>query len=302
MKKILVLGGNGFICNNLIKHLNNSGNEVYSFDLIVPEKKIEGVTYIGGDFFDDALLKNIVKDMDVIYHGICTLNPGNSNEKYMRGYERDFLQTVKLCDMVRNNDTKLIFLSSGGTVYGKQSVLPIHETALPEPINHYGNLKLTTENTLMVFGVQNNMDVVIARIANPYGPGQDYKKGVGFIDAAIRCALTNTTLTVWGDGNIIRDYIYIDDVCKSLCYVGLNPMKYRRINISNGVGYTQNEIISIVKQHIPSINVQYEHARKIDVEKVILDNKRLKKVYPFETVGIEMGISKYINYLRGTDI
>ena len=107
----------------------------------------------------------------------------------MQGYEKDFLQTVKLCKMIKDKDVKLIFLSSGGTVYGNHDIQPLDESVLPCPINHYGNMKLCIENVIRTFNYQMNKNMIIARISNPYGPGQDFHSGVGFIDAVLKKAI-----------------------------------------------------------------------------------------------------------------
>lgn len=298
MKKILVLGGNGFIGKNLCKYLKLRGEDVYSFDMACPDTREEGVHYLEGDFFDDFTLKNIIKDMDVIFHGICTLNPGNSNEKYLMGYERDFIQTVKLCSYIQEMGNKLIFLSSGGTVYGNQEIQPISEEAIPRPINHYGNLKLCIENTIRTFNYQLHKKMLIARISNPYGPGQDYHKGVGFIDAVLKRAINGERVEIWGDGNVVRDYIYIDDVCRML-YALVNYQGDQDVfNISSNTATSQNDVLQIIKKLLPELEVAYFPARSVDAHKIMLDNSKIKKVEEFRLVEIEQGIRLYYEYIK----
>lgn len=297
MKKILVLGGNGFIGKNLCRYLKLHGEDVYSFDMSYPDAREDGIHYLEGDFFDDFTLKNTIKDMDVIFHGICTLNPGNSNEKYLMGYERDFIQTVKLCSYIQKAGNKLIFLSSGGTVYGNQEVQPISEEAIPRPINHYGNLKLCIENTIRTFNYQLNEKMLIARISNPYGPGQDYHKGVGFIDAVLKRALSNECVEIWGDGSVTRDYIYIGDVCRMLYALVDYQGDQEVFNISSNTATSQNDVLQIIKKLLPNLRVEYFPARSVDAHKIMLDNSKIKKVDEFSLIGIEQGIRLYYEYI-----
>ena len=298
MRKILVLGGNGFLGRNLCEYLAGKGEAVYSFDMMMPEVKREGITYLSGDFFDDYTLEHIVQGMDVIYHAICTLNPGNSNEKYIMGYERDFVQTAKLCSYIQDTDCRLIFFSSGGTVYGNQEVQPITEDAVPVPINHYGNLKLCVENTIRTFNFQMKKNMLIARISNPYGPGQDYHKGVGFIDAVLRRSLEGEPIEIWGDGENVRDYIYIDDLCQMLYALIDYHGKDAVFNLSSGVGTSQNEIVAIVQGILPETKVHYTEARSVDARKIILDNERIQKVIPLKLTTVSQGIQRYYEYLK----
>lgn len=298
MRKILVLGGNGFIGKNLCEYLANKGEKVYSFDMTLPKELCEGIEYLTGDFFDDYTLESILADKDVIYHAICTLNPGNSNEKYIMGYERDFVQTVKLCSYIKERESQLIFLSSGGTVYGNQKIQPILETAMPTPINHYGNLKLCIENTIRTFNFQTKKHMLVARISNPYGPGQDYHKGVGFIDAAIKRAINHEVIEIWGDGNTVRDYIYIDDVCDMLYTLMDYQGEYEVFNLSSNKGTTQNEIIEEIKRLKTDVEVVYEPARNVDAKQIVLDNSRILAITQKELVGLEEGIKKYYQYIK----
>ena len=298
MRKILVLGGNGFLGRNLCKYLADCGEKVYSFDMSMPEVADNRIEYIAGDFFDDYTLEETVKGMDVIYHAICTLNPGNSNEKCILGYERDFVQTAKLCSYLKDTDCRMIFFSSGGTVYGNQEVQPITEDAVPVPINHYGNLKLCIENTIRTFNFQMKKNMLIARISNPYGPGQDYHKGVGFIDAAIKHTIAGETIEIWGDGNVVRDYIYIDDLCRMLYALIEYHGDTEVFNLSSNTGVSQNDIVDILKQIDPAVKVAYKPGRSVDAKKIILDNSRIHSICDFEMVSIEEGIKRYYDYIK----
>ena len=298
MRKILVLGGNGFLGRNLCKYLADCGEKVYSFDMSMPEVADNRIEYIAGDFFDDYTLEETVKGMDVIYHAICTLNPGNSNEKCILGYERDFVQTAKLCSYLKDTECRMIFFSSGGTVYGNQEVQPITEDAVPVPINHYGNLKLCIENTMRTFNFQMKKNMLIARISNPYGPGQDYHKGVGFIDAAIKHTIAGETIEIWGDGNVVRDYIYIDDLCRMLYALIEYHGDTEVFNLSSNTGVSQNDIVDILKQIDPAVKVAYKPGRSVDAKKIILDNSRIRSICDFEMVSIEEGIRRYYDYIK----
>ncbi len=300
-KKVLVLGGNGFIGTNLCKTLVNKGHSTYSFDRVLPQYYIDGVQYVSGDFFDDTTLNTIVTDMDVIIHAISTINPGNSSTDYMRGYQKDFIQTIKLLELAEKKHIKLIFLSSGGTVYGKQEIQPITETALPHPINHYGNVKLCIENTILTFASQSDMDIVIARLANPYGPGQDYRKGVGFIDAVIRNAISGNAITIYGDGSVVRDYIYIDDVCGLLTkLVDIKLDNDPIINICSGIGISNNDILDITRKIHGDLTVNYIDSRSVDLQKVVLDNTKINNLIEHDYCPLETGIRQYYNFIKNS--
>ncbi|MBR2403936.1 MAG: NAD-dependent epimerase/dehydratase family protein, partial [Lachnospiraceae bacterium] len=256
------------------------------------------IKYICGDFFDDYTLEKLVKGMDVVYHAICTLNPGNSNDKCIVGYERDFVQTAKLCYYLKDTDCRMIFFSSGGTVYGNQEKQPILEDAVPVPINHYGNLKLCIENTIRTFNFQMKKNMLVARISNPYGPGQDYHKGVGFIDAALKHAIAGETIEIWGDGSVVRDYIYIDDLCRMLYALIDYHGEIEVFNLSSNTGVSQNDIVEILKGIVPEVKVEYKPGRSVDAKKVILDNSRIHTICDMQMVSIEEGVKKYYEYIK----
>lgn len=293
----LVLGGNGFIGRNLCTYIAEQGNKVTSFDHSLPEMPNSSVNYIQADFFDDISLRQIICSHDVIVHAISTINPGNSNELYIDGYRKDFVQTIKMCSWVKDTNKKILFLSSGGTVYGNCEHQPISEDTLPRPINHYGNIKLCIENALRIFHIQNRLHVTIARISNPYGPGQDFRKGVGFVDAVLKQALDNKSVDIWGDGNNIRDYIYIQDVCRILYVLSRYTGKELLFNVSSGKGTSQRQVIEAIEKLGIKVKVNYKKQRSVDVREIILDNQKVLSVYKNKLLSFDEGIQKYYRHL-----
>ena len=269
-----------------------------SFDRCIPAETYEGVEYVAGDFFDDSQLYEILKGKDIIFHSISTISPGNSNQFYFRGYSKDFIQSTKLISALSESGGKLIFLSSGGTVYGNQKIQPIAEEATTHPINHYASLKLCIENVIRTFNATLGCKMIIARISNAYGPGQDYRKGVGFIDAAIRSALSNNPLQVYGKGDIVRDYIFIDDIVQNLYRLSYYIGEYDVFNVGTSVGTSQQEIIEQVREHFPDLQVEYKEPRKIDVREVVLDNSRLLSLGEYSFINIGEGIERHIQHLK----
>ena len=183
-------------------------------------------------------------------------------------------------------------------VYGVQEKQPIKETALPVPINHYGSVKLCIENVIRTFNTQLHTKMRIARISNPYGPGQDYHKGVGFVDAAVKRTLRGECLEIWGDGENIRDYIYIDDVCGMLEALIDYEGDEEVFNLSSNDGISQNRVVEILKQLNSKLDVAYKEARSVDVRKIVLDNSKIRSIYPKKLRSFKEGITCYYEYLK----
>ena len=300
-KSVAILGGDGFIGRNLIKCLVENGDyNVVSFSNFFENniKHYDDVEYRVGDFFNEDDLEKIVRDSDILVHAICTINPGNSNEKRYFAYTHDLIYTIKLCELCIEYSKRLVFISSGGTVYGNQTELPIKEDASTNPINHYGCLKLCTEYILKTYALQQEADIIIARIANVYGPGQQFEKGVGFIDAVIKCAMNNKPITVFGDGSTVRDYIYVNDVCKMLMCLFEYQGEYRTFNLSTCVGTSQNEIIEIIKTRFPQVKISYKDGRPVDIHSVVLDNARILSIYTSKITSINYGIEETLNSFK----
>lgn len=296
---IMILGGNGFIGQNLTQYFHTNGYSVSVFDLKAPDNPIEGVHYLEGDFFDDTNLDRITEGQDTIIHALTTINPSNSNASYMRGYSKDFVQTMKLFDKLTETKGKLLFFSSAGTIYGRyEEGRPFVENDRLRPINHYGSIKLCIETAMRAFNVQQHTHLMACRVSNPYGPGQDYRKGVGFIDAVVKAIMNDTTVEVWGDGSIIRDYIYIEDLCRMLEGLVHYDGDLQTFNISTGIGTSQNEIIELFRRLGFNVKVNYLDARTVDAKCNIVSNDKIVGVTGVQCRSLEEGIKAYLRYLN----
>jgi len=293
--RVLVLGGGGFIGSNLARKLVGLGAKVTCFDHKFPAEREAKIQYVTADFFNQEQVGVALAQVDAVVHTISTITPGNSRVKYMEGYERDFISTLHMLDEAAKRGLRVLFLSSGGTVYGECDEGRIREDSALNPINHYGCVKVCIESVMRQFR-RDGADFKIARISNAYGPGQNHLGGVGFIDAAIQCALEGKPVQIWGDGENRRDYIYIEDVCQILAHILAFEGSEFIFNVGTGVGTTQNEVIAMLKERFPDVSVQYLKQRDVDVRCNILDTTLSKRLFGVKTLELRKGIERYMDY------
>jgi UDP-glucose 4-epimerase len=187
---------------------------------------------------------------------------------------------------------RLVFISSGGTVYGADHKLPIAETAPLRPINSYGAIKVMIEQALLDVARRKSLPTAILRVSNPYGRHQVTNEGLGFIGAAVRAALTGDQLTLWGDGSSIRDFVHIDDVSNAIRLACERDFDSCVLNIGSGVQTSLLRIIEIVeKVSQQTISTRFEPARTVDVPCNALDITQAATVLGWRpSTGLEDGI------------
>ena len=181
---VLVLGGNGFIGSHLVDRLCVEGHNVRVFDRQgeLYRKPISGVEYYYGDFGNRALLDNAVKRVDIVFHGISTTVPSTSNDDPVFDVMSNVVETINLLEQcVKERVKKVVFVSSGGAVYGTPSVVPVSEDSPTNPESSYGITKLTIEKYLALFHRFYGLDYAIVRPSNPYGPRQNHLGNQGVI-------------------------------------------------------------------------------------------------------------------------
>lgn len=217
----------------------------------------------------------------------------------LRDIETTIKPSLRLFDAcVKEKIKKFIFFSSGGTVYGIPEEVPLKEENIGQPISSYGIQKQALERYLRFYNYNYGLPIAILRISNPYGRYQKAFKNQGLIANILGNYLINKPAEVWGNGEVVRDYIYVDDVITAaervLHYEGNDQI----FNIGSGKGNTVNEIIQVVDNIVAAnLRVTYYPGRKVDVPVNILDiTKAQKKLVWSPQVSLEDGIKKMLSF------
>lgn len=280
-KRCILLGGGGFIGTNLCRKLIAEGAEVIVVSpQVIEEEALMGAVWVRATLDDMDKIEACIQTGDYVFHMVSTSVPGSSNENIFADVASNVLPTLKLLEVLRYKDiAKLVFLSSGGTVYGKDVPIPTPETAANEPLCSYGIHKLTIEKYLALYQLLHGLDSVVLRVANPFGP---YQTGAaqGVVAAIIRKALCGEPIVIWGDGNVVRDYIYVDDLVEAIQNAALfeSAEAPRLFNIGSGEGRSIKDILATVQAiHGKPLEVVFEAGRMTDVPVSILDIKRARK-------------------------
>lgn len=278
---ILILGGGGFIGRALIKRLSGISPEIHVVSPHPVHYDEVNVHFHLGNLDNKIVLDNTLPDCDIIIHLASTTTPGDSLDDPTIEIEQNVLPTVRLLDYLSKYKNKyLIYFSSGGAIY-RSSGEAIQELAPTNPLSYYGAGKLSIEHFLNTYSQLHQHKTTILRPSNIYGPGHSPRKGFGLIHTVLRNIEAKKLISIWGDGKIIRDYVYIDDITDLIVSLLEQRPPSGTFNVGSNMGYSINDIISIC-QAVSKINaeVQYIPQRPIDIKSVILDSSNI-----FSTTG-----------------
>ena len=303
VKKILLIGGAGFIGSNIISHLLEGGKAiVYVLEPEFASLHRLGslpVTVFRGELGNLDDLKAIILEnkIDTVVHLVSTLIPGSSFDDYQQEFINVLYPSVRLMEFCCEQNIKFVFSSSGGTIYGdrKGEVVPFKEEDPMAPISFYGLSKQIMENSILFMHRTRKLKYVILRPANPYGKGQNIHGKQGLIAVALGKILAGETIQVWGDGSAVRDYIYIDDLGRAVADILADEtIVNETLNIGNGIGYSINEIIDVLRTVVDEVvKVEYVAARQVDVSSMVLNTEKLRDRIRFNPRGIKEGISLF---------
>lgn len=277
----LVIGGSEFIGSNLSESLlaRGYGVRIYSRNISRVRGALRGAEYVEGDLGNHGLIREALEGIDVVFHLASTTLPKTSNDDPGYDVRSNVVDTIQLLEAcVDAGVRKVIFASSGGTVYGVPERLPIKEDHPTNPISSYGIVKLTIEKYLGLFHYLYGLDYAALRISNPYGPYQDPAGQQGAVSVFLHRILSGQPITIWGDGEIVRDYVYISDVVDALELAARSEISRKVLNVGSGRGSSLNEILEVISGIVRrEPEVEYLPARSLDVPASVMDVGNARK-------------------------
>jgi UDP-glucose 4-epimerase len=299
----LVTGGTGFLGRALIARLNADGHVVR----VAGNSSSGRAPFVacGLDAPVDAW-RAALEGCSGVFHLAWATVPTTANADPLADLETNVAGTVRILEALRDlPKIPILFASSGGTVYGEAETLPLPEHHPLRPKTAYGVSKTASEHYALLYRRLWGLDTRIVRLSNPFGPGQNIRGQLGAASIFAARALAGERIEIWGDGSVVRDYIYVDDAISGLVatmlassdhFDGLEPV----VNIGSGRGVSLRELISLLTHILEKpIEVLYKPARDFDVRANVLDITRARTLVGWSPkVSLEEGLSRHITYLK----
>lgn len=300
--RALVLGGHGFIGSHLVDVLLAEGARVRVFDR-APERyrpALPGVDFMQADWGDTAVLAEALADVDTVFHLISTTVPGTSNLDPIGDIQSNLVHTVRLLELMRAAGVRrMVYLSSGGTVYGIPERDPVSEDHPLRPISSYGIVKVAIENYLFMEQQLHGLQPAILRASNPYGPRQGHGGVQGVIGTFLWKLAQGEPIQLWGDGSIVRDFIHVRDLAR-LCERVARNGSTGCFNAGSGQGRSIAEIIDTLGAVIGRpLEPVRKPGRGFDVPRVVLDIDKVRQATGWKPeIGLQEGIRETWEWVR----
>ena len=305
--KITVLGGGGFIGSTIVDRLLRDGHQIRVFerpriDSYRAFTKDEKVEWINGDLMSLHDIREAVSGVDAVLHLVSTTLPKSSNDDPVYDVQSNLVASIQLLQiMVQEKVGRIVFISSGGTVYGTPQYLPMDERHPTEPRVSYGITKLAIEKYLGMFQYLRGVKTVTLRVANPYGERQRVETAQGAIAVFLDRTLRGQAIEIWGDGSAERDYIHVSDVAEAFARALVYEGSEQVFNVATGQGTSLNELLRIIESvtGLPG-KVSFKPGRPFDVPVSVLDNRRAQQELGWSPViDLHEGIRRTAHWMRG---
>jgi UDP-glucose 4-epimerase len=278
--KCVILGGGGFIGSAVVDRLLHDGHAVRVFERpgVHPYRQFgpkERLEWMSGDLLSVHDVEGALAGMDVVVHAAATTLPKTSNDDPVYDVRSNLVASIQMLEaMVKLGVRRMIFLSSGGTVYGSPSYLPVDERHPTEPLVSMGINKLAVEKYVLMYRRLHDIAPVILRVSNAFGPRQRVDAPQGAVAVFMHRTLKGLPIEIWGDGGAIRDFIFVEDladaVTRATGYTGRESV----FNVGSGVGTSLRNLVGTIEEVLSMrIERRYLPPRAFDVNENVLDNR-----------------------------
>ncbi len=295
----LITGGKGFIGSHLANRIiQYKKNKVFVLDnLSNPCNNFlnNQIKCFYGDVSDFEFLKKIIIKfrIDIIYHLSATINESQAQEYTFDDIKNSVTSTLNILEILKKYPKVKLIFGSSISVYGKSNGIIFNEGSTLRPEFSYSICKRTAENYITYYSKFYNLDTAIIRIGNVYGPYQPKIGEVGVINIFIKNFFNKTPLKIYGHGNQMRDFIYIDDVINFL----LSKKKINGIfNLVTGSSHSINQIVSILSKYFYYPKKIKKKERIEEIGKLRISSKKAKNLGWIPTVSLKEGLIKTIKF------
>lgn len=304
--KVVVFGGGGFIGSAIVDRLLRDGHDIRVFERprVAPYRTFsatENVEWVTGDLLSTHDVGEAIEGADVVMHLVSTTLPKNSNDDPIYDVQSNLVATLQMLNaMVQKKIPRIVFISSGGTVYGSPQYIPIDEKHATDPHVSYGITKLAIEKYLLMYQRMHGLKAVILRVANPFGERQRVETAQGAVGVFLHKALRNETVEIWGDGSVTRDYIHVSDVAEAFARAVSYQGPHAVFNVSSGRGTSLNDLLDVIEQVLGrAVQRRYLASRPFDVPVSILSSELACQELGWSpAIDLKNGISQTVDWLN----
>jgi UDP-glucose 4-epimerase len=295
--------GSGFIGSHVVAELAARGRPPVVLTRSRPSSEVLAVLEPGnlhlGDAADPDLLEAALAGAGSVVYCAGGLLPAASEEDPERDAELTLRPLRAVLDALRGRTgTELLYISSGGTVYGEPQSLPVPETAPAAPLGSYGRLHLACEREIEAAREADGLRVRILRCSTVYGEQQLPDRGQGAIVTFLRRIERGETIALYGDGETTRDYVYAGDVAATVADLIGREDGPAVLNVAAGEGTSLLDLLRLAERQVGRQAVVERHPeRSFDVHKIVLDTSRLRELTGFAPTPLETGIERTHEWL-----
>jgi len=304
MKPVVVFGANGFVGRSLIPQLLVENITVHAVSRSDSPLPLHPLLHWHHDpASDPGRLRELFSDCHCAIHLASATTPGlSARHPIMEGTD-NILPSLRFIEAIQEfKNIRIVFASSGGALYGNHFEAAREEFAT-KPLSNYAAGKLALEAFFESLHNYFGHEVVVLRPSNLYGPGQQFKRSFGLIRSLIEHSLTDQRFEVWGDGETVRDYIYISDFIEGLMKViqaKSVTAEFSRYNVGTGEGHSINQVISTIKDVTGNtLDITYRPARQSDVKRIVLNSSAFRQQYCWQPrTTLRDGIENTLRWLK----